>query len=264
MEISLINARLSEIESDVMAIRTDIVGIRGKIDLIDIRQTMRDKNADLSKKSMWQEESEKMEVLAEKNFQEWRDYLYKFAFVMITVLGFLISLIATRWIGEGLDISKIELSLNLIGASLVGAFLTIFYSMYLERRFEDAEVNFALGMEVGNCDHKDAVHPFEALRLNTKTFINKNKADLKKTTDPKMRRTLRLRIRADKKALRKIKYMGVKLTTYDAIRFSITAVVIGLSLAGMFVLSRELLRHTSAQQAVTQTDVRFLGEHPLL
>ena len=64
MDDILLDTRLTKIESDVLAVHTDLIGMRGKIDLIDMRQAAGERIADLSKKSMWQEESEKMEVLA--------------------------------------------------------------------------------------------------------------------------------------------------------------------------------------------------------
>lgn len=211
------------------------------------------------KKDMFTEEWEESKPIIQKNFESWRDYLYKYALVLVSVLGFLTTLIATKWVGQ-LSIALVIVGIVCILLSILITFLSIFITLYLERKFVAANMAFTQCMQVGfhKADGQDDGRrsPMRAIEKYLGEVIVKREHDLE---DLKKQRAvdglsefnkekldgeildLGMGIKGDRRTKALMKYVGIQYTGYETARLIITIAIIILSLSGLSIIIYALM-----------------------
>lgn len=208
------------------------------------------------KKDLFAEAWEEAKPLIHKNFESWRDYLYKYTLVVLSILGFLSTLIATKWMGE-LNIPLVVTSIVLMGLSIVVSFLTIFLTLYMERKFAAANMSFSQSMAVGFGKERDGdKNPMRCIEKYLAELIEQREKALEVL---KKRRSvqglsaldiekldweiadLETGIKADKRDRSLMKYVGVQYTSYETLRLIITIVIVALSTSGIGTIIYALL-----------------------
>lgn len=208
------------------------------------------------KKDMFTEAWEEAKPLIHNNFESWRDYLYKYTLVMLSILGFLSTLIATRWIGE-LNIAPVVTSIVLMGLSVVISFLTIFLTLYLERKFTAANMSFSQSMAVGfgkerdgdknpmRCIEKYLAELIETREKELETLKGRRNAEGLSALDIEKLdweiADLETGIKTDKRDKSLMKYVGMQYTSYETLRLIITIIIVALSTIGMGMIIYALL-----------------------
>lgn len=222
------------------------------------------------KKDMFTEEWEESKPIIQKNFESWRDYLYKYGLVLISVLGFLTTLLATKWIGQ-LSIVLVVLGIVCIGLSVLMIFVSIFITLYLERKFVAANMAFTQCMQVGF--HKEdgqddgKRNPMKAIEKYLAQVIVKREAELEELnkkcasnglSDLDQEKLdweiadLSTGIKGDRRTKALMKYVGVQYTSYETARLIITIIVVVVSLVGLGTIIYALLSSYADTSAYPQ------------
>ena len=214
--------------------------------------------------------------LIRESFESWRDYLYKYALVLMSILGFLVTLIATKWIGQ-LSVPMVTIGIVCITLSILITFLAIFITLYLERLFIDADLEFTRSMDVGfhRADGVDDPHrnPMRAIERHLAGVIAtreqelealRNRRSTEQLSDVETQilddqiADLESGIKKDKRSKALMKYVGVRYTSYETARLIITIVVIVLSLVGMGTIIYTLLDSYSSLSEQKETSESVL------
>ncbi len=198
------------------------------------------------KGSIGQQEWEKSQPLIHSSFESWRDYLYKFSLAIGAALGFLITFISSKWTQTGLDSGTVNLGLLLIAISVLVSFLLIFISLYLERLFLSAHVEFARCMDVGYGNERGTItNPIVCVELTLREHLAERLEKFHKLTNPHTIREERQGIKLDRRNIRLMKYVGLKFTKYEHVRLIGTLAIFSLSFAGFYLIATELLTSQS-------------------
>jgi len=196
-------------------------------------------------------EIEKNEPKVQKNIDDWRDYLHKYSLVLISIGGFFITMVTISQ--KNIDLGKIAYGFAWLGISIAMTFLTIFLTIFLQRKILDG--NFAFGQWCGAPydKHPDEIHWADAVRRNLKELIEKNKEKLKtETLNKKERRNLKKAIKEDTKQLKSMKYCGGTYSWLEQVRVWLTTIIIITSFVGIFILGSSVI-----QTQKTETGKQF-------
>ena len=233
------------------------------------------------KKDMFTEAWEEAKPLIHNNFESWRDYLYKYALVLITVLGFVMTLIASKWVGQ-LHIGLVAFGIICISLAILISFISIFITLYLERKFTAADMAFTQCMQVdfhrkdGQDDGKR--NPMRAIEKYLEGVIEQREKELaglnQRLIEEKLTYVDRMKleweiadlsagIKGDRRTKALMKYVGVQYTTYEVARLIVTLIVLCLSLAGLVTIIFTLLNSYSnlsfqIQQTIENRNQEFL------
>lgn len=263
-------------ENEIRALTTEVRNLVATLEKAE-RQKEFDKILSRGdKKDMFTEEWEESKPIIQRNLESWKDYLYKYALVLISVLGFLTTLIATKWVGN-LNVGVVVFGIICLGLSVLITFVSIFLTLYLERKFVAANMAFTQCMQVGF--HKEdgaddgKRSPIRAIEKYLGKVIGQREQELHGLEE---RRTgeglseldkekldweiadLRTGIKGDRRTKALMKYVGVQYTSYETARFVITIFVIALSLVGLSVVLYALLSsYAEIQQLQSTTQVEM-------
>ncbi len=201
----------------------------------------------LSKPSEFEIELKKSEPLIQKNFEEWRDYLHKYTLIMMAIAGFFATLFGSQWTRTIPDPVATYVGFGFIGLSILLALITIFTAIFVERQIVDARVFFALGTK----KREDTENPIDAMRLNYLDAIGKNEKLLESATEPKDIAWLEQCLKADRRGIKRVKYIAAPATWYEYVRFWTTLCMIILSFVGVIMLMNQLLTKSLVTTAST-------------
>jgi len=243
LEDTLTNMGLSRIAHEIGMTKIAIDSLTREL---HFQRTM----ADLQKPDDFMKKAEESDALIRENFREWRDYLYKYILVMTTITGFFATLISANWTRVVPDLDMVFIAFILIGCSIAVGLIAIFATIYIEKKIIDARVIFALGGK----NRGERVNPVDAIRIDCDEYIAENAAKLETETDPKEIEWLNIRIKADKRVSRLMKYVAAPAGWYEYVRTGTTALMVVFSFAGIVVLMREFLVH-SFEPSVSETTI---------
>jgi len=261
-------------EHEIRALCDQVRSLVATIERIEFNKKIEKISSRGNEKDMVDEMWEKTEPRIHKNFESWRDYLYKYSLAMISILGFLASLIATRWIGE-INVTLVVISIICIGFSIAVTFLSMFVTLYLERVFIETARQFTLCMKVGYGNEKDGIkHPARCVERYYDELIPKREKELEELQKQRqidglgaldqMRldydiTDLKTGIKHDKRTRSLMKFVGFEYTSYEAVRLWITIAVIVMSFAGLGIMFYALLENyssiNSSQEIPVQEEV---------
>lgn len=220
--------------------------------------------------------------LIRESFESWRDYLYKYALVLISILGFLVTLIATKWIGQ-LSVPMVTIGIVCITVSILITFLSIFITLYLERLFIDADLEFTRSVDVGfhRADGVDDPlrNPMRAIEKHLASVIATREQELaalrercatEQLSDAAAEQLegeiadLDSGIKKDKRSKGLMKYVGVRYSSYETARLYITLGIVILSLIGISTIVYTLLdSYASTSGYILRQDMKP-AEHILM
>lgn len=228
-------------------------------DLVSVLKTA-ERRKEFEKKDMFMEAFEEAKPLFEKSIESWRDYLYKYALVLISILGFTTTLIATKWVGE-LNVYLIVIGISCLILSALMTFLSIFITLFLERQFVTANMEFtkAMAVDFHKADGKDDItrNPMRAIEMYYQDSIPKREKDLEMLKQSRKTEGLTAiqiqeidwkiddltkGISHDRRAKSLMKYVGVQYNEYETARLIITLVIVAVSLVGLSTITFALLQ----------------------
>lgn len=215
-------------------------GIKMAIDSLTSEIRLQRTLADMEKPDAFMKAADESHGLKRENFKEWRDYLYKYILIMTTITGFFTTLMSAKWTRVIPDPVTVYWAFGLMGSSIFVGLIAIFTTIFIERQIIDSHVLFAL--PTGK-DRDPDINPIDAHKMGARESIAENQAKLEIETDEKQRAILRMKIKADKRHLRLMKYVAAPVSWYEYVRLGTTATMIILSLAGIGILMNELLAH---------------------
>jgi hypothetical protein len=125
-------------------VRSELALLRMRIDSVDRTLDFQRRLDDLRKPDGFLKEAEKAEPLIQKNFEEWRDYLHKYSLVMMSIAAFFTTLIGSNLLRITLNWTAVYWAFGFIGASVFLALLSIFITIFVERKIIDARIWFEL------------------------------------------------------------------------------------------------------------------------
>ena len=234
------------------------------------------------KKDMFTEAWEEAKPLIRKNLESWRDYLYKYALVLITVLGFIMTLIASKWIGQ-LHVGLVTFGIICISLSVLITFAAIFITLYLERKFAAADMAFTQCMQVdfhrkdGQDDGKRS--PMRAIEKYLEKVIAEREKELsvlkQQLTNEELSEVDKMKlewdiadlstgIKGDRRSKTLMKYVGVQYTSYEVARLIITLIVLCLSLIGLVTIIFTLLNSYSNMSFQIQQTIENRSQELLI
>ncbi|KKW38548.1 MAG: hypothetical protein UY85_C0029G0032 [Candidatus Peribacteria bacterium GW2011_GWB1_54_5] len=236
----------------------ELSGIRSEVSLLKIKMDSLERIFDfqrrldeLNRPDRFLEEAAKSESLIQKNFEEWRDYLHKYSIVMMSITAFFTTLVGSNLMRVEPDWSTVYWSFGFIGTSVLLALLSIFITIFVERKIINARVLFALPGR----KRDERINPIDGRKMDYRDSIEECKQKLKQETDPDEIKWLKLRIKADKRGLRLMKYVAAPVGWYESVRLWMTVLMLGMSFIGIVIMMSQFLRSSnneSMQQVETQ------------
>lgn len=146
-----------------------------------------------------------LEERSMKNFSEWRSYLHKYFLIILTIIG------GTRIFSTNIALQNDLITIGIYGA-LAGVFIGfILINLYffVERKWMQITAHISAVNPDQLYNHPDARGDIKlGMKLNLEKGISDMREKLSQSKSFSERKELRMRINADKKIIRLIKYIG--------------------------------------------------------
>lgn len=182
------------------------------------------------------------EEKVQKNIDDWRDFLHKYSLILMSIAGFFVALLTLT--KESVDWVQIKYGFLLLGISITLTFITIFTTLFLQRKIIDGNFYFGLYCTKPWTEHEDkTLHYTDAMRINLEKWIISNAVKLVTANNLKKHQEKYLKnlIKTDRKVLRGLKYSGGTYKWFEYVRVWSTIIILVTSFWGIYKIATEIL-----------------------